>query len=354
MTDLSDVRALVTGATDGLGRAMAQALADAGARVVVTGRDRERTAAAAAAIGPGATGVAFDVRDPAAVRDGVTRAVDALGAIDLLVNNAGIGMRTVNPRFMTDPQPFWELTPDGFRDVLETKATGTFLVARAVVPMMLAAGGGRVVTISMNEQTMVRRGFAPYGPSGAAVEALARVMAADLAQTPVRAQPPAPGWGHRHRHDPRGPVRTGAGAAARSRDHGAADRLASLGRGGRRPRRADRRDRVPDMTELRTLIDSRRRAAGLSWTELVQRIGGPPARTLAALYGQHPLSAEEASRTAEILDLDADCRQQLTEIPPAAHRAQLRDPGRPDPLPVLRGARGLRGGDPHSHPRGVR
>jgi NAD(P)-dependent dehydrogenase (short-subunit alcohol dehydrogenase family) len=116
-----------------------------------------------------------------------------LDGLDMLVNNAGTGMRTVNPRFMTEPQPFWEVPPDGFRDVLETKATGTFLVARAVVPRMLSAGGGRVVTISMNEQTMTRRGFIPYGPSGAAVEALARVMAADLADTPVSANILLPG-----------------------------------------------------------------------------------------------------------------------------------------------------------------
>jgi gluconate 5-dehydrogenase len=94
-------------------------------------------------------------------------------------------MRTVNPRFLEQPQPFWEVAPAGFRDVMETKVTGSFLVARAVVPRMLTAGGGRVVAISMNEQTMVRRGFVPYGPSGAAVEALTRVMAADLADTPV-------------------------------------------------------------------------------------------------------------------------------------------------------------------------
>jgi gluconate 5-dehydrogenase len=58
-------------------------------------------------------------------------------------------------------------------------------MARAVVPLMLEGGGGRVVNISMNRQTMVRRGFVPYGPSGAAVEALSRVMAADLADTSV-------------------------------------------------------------------------------------------------------------------------------------------------------------------------
>ncbi len=83
-------------------------------------------------------------------------------------------MRTVNPRFLTDPQPFREVPPDGYRDVLDTKATGCFLMARAIVPRMLAAGTGRVVTISMNEETMTRRGFVPYGSSGAAFEALAR------------------------------------------------------------------------------------------------------------------------------------------------------------------------------------
>jgi NAD(P)-dependent dehydrogenase (short-subunit alcohol dehydrogenase family) len=54
-----------------------------------------------------------------------------LDGLDVLVNNAGIGMRTVNPRFMTEPQPFWEVAPAGFRDVLETKAIGTFLGASA-------------------------------------------------------------------------------------------------------------------------------------------------------------------------------------------------------------------------------
>jgi gluconate 5-dehydrogenase len=58
-------------------------------------------------------------------------------------------------------------------------------MARAVVPTMLGQGGGRIVNISMNEQTMVRRGFVPYGPAGAGVEALSRVMAADLAGSSV-------------------------------------------------------------------------------------------------------------------------------------------------------------------------
>jgi NAD(P)-dependent dehydrogenase (short-subunit alcohol dehydrogenase family) len=193
MPILTGTRALVTGATSGLGRAMALALAGAGARVAATSRDSARAEATAAELGGAAIGVELDVRDVVSVTRAADEVYDAFGGLDLLVNNAGIGMRTVNARFITEPRPFYEVSPAGFRDVLETKVTGTFLVARAVVPRMIADGAGRVVTISMNDQTMVRRGFVPYGPSGAAVEALARVMAADLQGTPVRANILLPG-----------------------------------------------------------------------------------------------------------------------------------------------------------------
>src|SRR3954451_6192174 len=193
MTRLDGTRVLVTGATSGLGRAMASALADAGAAVVVTGRDRGRAEAVARDLGSSAFGLSLDVRDERSVAAAVDEAWRRLGGIDVLVSNAGIGMRSVNPRFLSEPQPFWEVPADGFRDVFATKVTGSFLVAREVVPRMLAAGGGRVVAISMNESTMVRRGFVPYGPSGAGVEALSRVMAADLAGSSVRVNLLLPG-----------------------------------------------------------------------------------------------------------------------------------------------------------------
>jgi gluconate 5-dehydrogenase len=172
---------------------MGAALVEAGAQVVITGRQHSRAKEVAAGLGPTASGLELDVRDAASVQSGIEEAYGRLGGLDMLVNNAGLGMRRVNPRFMSEPQPFWEVPADGFRDVLETKVTGCFLVARAVVPRMLKAGAGRMVTISMSEATMIRRGFVPYGPSGAAVEAMARVMAADLEETPVRANVLLPG-----------------------------------------------------------------------------------------------------------------------------------------------------------------
>ena len=193
LTTLEGVRALVTGGTSGLGLAMAAALEQSGARVALTGRDRARAQETAASLGPGAIGIGLDVRHEASVLEAVDEAWERLGGLNFLVANAGIGMRTVNPRFLTEPQPFWLVSPDGFRDVVETKLFGSFLVARALVPRMLAAEGGRVVVISMNEQTMTRQGFVPYGPSGAAVEALARVMAADLTDSTVRVNILLPG-----------------------------------------------------------------------------------------------------------------------------------------------------------------
>jgi NAD(P)-dependent dehydrogenase (short-subunit alcohol dehydrogenase family) len=193
MGELDGVRALITGGSSGLGLAMAQALAGAGAAVALTSRDGDRARAVARSLTGRAHPIQLDVRDPSSVDRAVDRALAELGAIDLLVGNAGIGMRTVNPRFMTDPEPFWRVSPEGFNDVLTTKATGSFLVARAVVGHMLSAGAGRIVTVSMNHSTMQRRGFVPYGPSGAAVEALGRVIAADLADTPVRANLLLPG-----------------------------------------------------------------------------------------------------------------------------------------------------------------
>ena len=177
-------RVLVTGGTSGLGLAMASALATAGATVALTGRSAAHAAEVAAEL-PGAIGIELDAREDTSVTRAVDQAWSRLGGIDMLVNNAGIGMRTVNPRFMSAPQAFWETPVVGFRSVIDTNLTGYFLVAREVAPRMLAAGGGRIVNVSMNHSTMQRAGFVPYGPSRAGSDALSRIMAADLLDTGV-------------------------------------------------------------------------------------------------------------------------------------------------------------------------
>jgi NAD(P)-dependent dehydrogenase (short-subunit alcohol dehydrogenase family) len=184
--------ALISGATSGLGLAMARALADAGVRVVVTGRAGERARELAADMA-GAIGLELDVRDQASVSRAVEQAWGELGGIDMLVNNAGIGMRIVNPRFMTDPQPFWTVSPAGFRDVIETNLVGYFLLGRELAPRMLQAGQGRIVNISVNHSTMTRAGFVPYGPSRAGAEALSQVMTADMESSGIAVNVLLPG-----------------------------------------------------------------------------------------------------------------------------------------------------------------
>jgi gluconate 5-dehydrogenase len=135
----------------------------------------------------------MDVLDSDAVERAVNEVYEHFGELDVLVNNAGIGMRTVNPRFFEEPLPFWKVPVDGFRAVIATNLTGYFLVARAVAPRMVARGSGMIIMISMNHETMVRKGFVPYGPSRAGSEALAAIMAKDLEDTGVTVNTLLPG-----------------------------------------------------------------------------------------------------------------------------------------------------------------
>lgn len=197
MSNVAEKRILITGGTSGLGWAMGEALVAEGARVVLTGRDPARAMSAAQRMSQSGRGVAIglgiDVRDQRSVAAGVATAQEILGGIDVLVNNAGIGMRSVNPQFLTKPQPFWTVNPPQFTDLFTTNVTGYFLMARAVAPEMLAASSGKIVNISINEATTRRKGFMPYGPSRAATDAMSHIMAADLAETGITVNLLAPG-----------------------------------------------------------------------------------------------------------------------------------------------------------------
>jgi NAD(P)-dependent dehydrogenase (short-subunit alcohol dehydrogenase family) len=196
--DLSGKTAIVTGGGRGLGRAMALGLARAGANVVITAargrREIETVADEAKAAGAGVIrGLIADVTSEDDDRFVVSEAVREFGAVHILVNNAGRGMRFVSEKFLDTPTKVWQTDPAVWRMIIDTNVTGPFLMARAVLPHMLEQRWGRIINISINYETMRRAGFSPYGPSKAALEAETVIWAQDLAGTGVTVNSLLPG-----------------------------------------------------------------------------------------------------------------------------------------------------------------
>jgi 3-oxoacyl-[acyl-carrier protein] reductase len=188
--------AIVTGGGRGLGRAMTLGLARAGAAVVaIASRERgEVESIAAESVAPGhVLPLLADVTKQEDCRRVVAAALDRFGRLDVLVNNAGRGMKYVSEGFMTEPTRFWEVAPETWRLVIDTNVVGPFLMARAAVPVMLKAGWGRIVNVTINAETMRRRGFSPYGPSKAALESETIIWAQDLAASGVTVNALLPG-----------------------------------------------------------------------------------------------------------------------------------------------------------------
>lgn len=190
--------AIVTGGGRGLGRAMAVGLARAGARVVITAAREaaeleQVTAAIQATCGDRALPVVADVSRPADGERVVAAALARWNRLDILVNNAGRGMKYVSERFLTEPTRFWEVDPQTWQMVIDTNVNGPFLMARATLPHLLRAGWGRIINISMNHETMRRRGFSPYGPSKAALESATAIWAQELAGSGITVNALLPG-----------------------------------------------------------------------------------------------------------------------------------------------------------------
>ena len=186
---------IVTGAGRGIGRAIAVGYLQEGASVVVTAA-REQAELDWFLQPEWSSRVLTqlaDVSDPDACQRLVARTLQRFGTVDVLVNNAGRGMKYVSSSFMTQSARFWEVDPQTWREIIATNVDGPFYMARAVIPHMLQRGTGSIINISVSYATMKRRGFSPYGPSKAALEAETAIWAQDLADTGIRVNILLPG-----------------------------------------------------------------------------------------------------------------------------------------------------------------
>jgi NAD(P)-dependent dehydrogenase (short-subunit alcohol dehydrogenase family) len=176
--------AIVTGAAQGIGYAIAQGLAAEGARIVVADLDRAEEAAAAFENG---VGLAVDVSDEAQVARMVDEAVERCGRIDILVNNAGL--------YASLPmRPFTEIPADEWRQVMDVNVLSMFLTCRAVVPRMREEGGGRIVNISSGTPFRGVPFLLHYVTSKGAIVALTRALAKELGRDDVLVNCVAPGF----------------------------------------------------------------------------------------------------------------------------------------------------------------
>ena len=185
--DLSGRTALITGASKGIGHAIATALAGAGARVVLNARNAVSLQAACdglTALGFSAQAAAFDVTDAAAVEAGVAAVEAQCGAIDILVNNAGMQHRGA----------FAEFPLDAWRKITATNIDSVFFVGRAVAQRMIERGRGKIINICSVQSELGRPHIAPYAATKGAVKMLTKGMAIDLGQHGIQVNGLGPGY----------------------------------------------------------------------------------------------------------------------------------------------------------------
>jgi NAD(P)-dependent dehydrogenase (short-subunit alcohol dehydrogenase family) len=179
--------ALVTGASQGVGRAVALRLAEAGATVVLAARSRaglEETAAQIDAAGGTSLVVPTDLRSPSQIDALAERVESELGHVDTIVCNSGIAGPT---------QELWKITPEEWQETIDVNLTGTFLVCRALLPAMVLRGSGAIVVIGSSTGKRPLYGRTPYAASKLGLVGLVRTLAVELGPLGLRVNLVSPG-----------------------------------------------------------------------------------------------------------------------------------------------------------------
>ncbi|MCL4153827.1 UNVERIFIED_CONTAM: hypothetical protein GTU68_025241, partial [Idotea baltica] len=185
--DLTGKTALITGSSQGIGLTLAGGLADAGATIVLNGRDQQKLASSVQSLqNLGATvhQLPFDVTDHAACLSAVSEFENTIGPIDILINNAGMQHRT----------PLHEFDPKIFEQLLQTNISSVFNVGQAIANHMIKRKTGNIINIASVQTALARPGIAPYTASKGAVGNLTKGMATDWAQFGLKVNAIAPGY----------------------------------------------------------------------------------------------------------------------------------------------------------------
>ncbi len=185
--DMSETVALITGSRRGLGRAIAEGLAAAGATVAINGRGAEAVEQAVSQLtsaGFSAIPAPFDVTNPEEVDAGVGALESSAGRVDILINNAGVIRRS----------PLLELEVSDWEDVIRTNLTGAFILSRRVARGMIEAGGGKVINTCSILSTVARETVSAYSSAKAGLLMLTQQMAAEWAKHNIQANAIGPGF----------------------------------------------------------------------------------------------------------------------------------------------------------------
>jgi len=184
---LSGKTALITGAWRGIGYALAEALAQAGAHVILNGRSLSPLEDAAQRLrrfGARVDVIVFDVTDAGAAKEAVDRIEATIAPLDILVNNAGIQRRG----------PLEKFSDQDWHELMATNLDSVFFVSRAVAPYMIARGRGKIINIGSVQCELARPGIAPYTASKGAIKNLTRGMCADWARYGLQINALGPGY----------------------------------------------------------------------------------------------------------------------------------------------------------------